>query len=219
MSNNPNYYAIIPANVRYDKTICANAKLLYGEITALCNKEGFCWASNDYFSDLYNVSLRTISRWITSLKNSGFITVFLNENSNQERRIFIAHPTTKMSIPTTKMSTTHDKNVYPSIYSINNTINTVGNPLNFILEKYPIRFEQEFLMVFEKEFKSQKQFETFLTDFNDEAEMKERTYGSWLIPMLKKYCRKWLDFQGRMRVIKNEDYNNKQANKHLDAAI
>lgn len=67
------YYAIIPANVRYDKRLTANAKLLYGEITALCNEQGFCWASNDYFASLYEVSKQSISHWIKQLCDFGYI--------------------------------------------------------------------------------------------------------------------------------------------------
>lgn len=68
------YYAIIPANVRYDKDLPPNAKLLYGEITALCNEKGYCWAGNTYFSDLYGVNKVTISRWIAQLITRGYIT-------------------------------------------------------------------------------------------------------------------------------------------------
>lgn len=73
--NETNYYAVIPAEVRYDKSLMANAKLLYGEITALCNQKGFCWASNKYFSELYGVSERSIIEWLNSLKNNGYILV------------------------------------------------------------------------------------------------------------------------------------------------
>ena len=69
----PNYYAVIPAEVRYARGITPNAKLLYAEITALSQKDGSCWASNKYFAKLYNVSTVTISRWISSLVENNFI--------------------------------------------------------------------------------------------------------------------------------------------------
>jgi uncharacterized phage protein (TIGR02220 family) len=69
----PNYYAIIPANIRYDKKITPGAKLLYGEITALSNKKGFCWAKDQYFMNLYNVGQTTVQRWLHSLESGGYI--------------------------------------------------------------------------------------------------------------------------------------------------
>ena len=74
---NPSYYAIIPANVRYSD-ITPNAKLLYGEITALCNKTGCCYATNDYFSKLYNVSKISVSKWVKELAENGFIETDMN---------------------------------------------------------------------------------------------------------------------------------------------
>ena len=71
----PAYYAIIPAHVRYDEGLPPNAKLLYGEITALCNMEGFCWAGNPYFAKLYGVKVRAVQRWIEALAEAGHILV------------------------------------------------------------------------------------------------------------------------------------------------
>jgi uncharacterized phage protein (TIGR02220 family) len=85
-----NYFAIIPATVRYDNKICANAKLLYGEITALCNEKGFCWAGNEYFARLYKTTKITVSRWIKQLKDRGYIKVqmFYKKDSKEiDKRI------------------------------------------------------------------------------------------------------------------------------------
>lgn len=69
----PAFYAIIPADVRYDSSLKPNAKLLYGEITALCNEKGYCWAGNEYFAKLYGVNLKTISSWISQLVSKKYL--------------------------------------------------------------------------------------------------------------------------------------------------
>lgn len=74
MSNeDAGYFAIIPANVRYDTKLTPSAKLLYGEITALCRKQGYCWATNDYFAKLYKTSEKTVGRWIKSLVDKKYV--------------------------------------------------------------------------------------------------------------------------------------------------
>ena len=74
MKNQPNYYAIISAEVRYDKSLSANAKLMYAEITALINMNGECFATNKYFSNLYDKSIVTISKWISELVANGYVS-------------------------------------------------------------------------------------------------------------------------------------------------
>lgn len=69
----PSYYAIIPSDVRYDDSIPAAAKLLYGEISALIGADGYCFASNDYFADLYKTTRETIARQLTKLEQAGHI--------------------------------------------------------------------------------------------------------------------------------------------------
>lgn len=86
----PNYYAIIPASVRYDKELTDKAKLLYGEITALSNEKGFCWATNAYFADLYSCHETTISRLIAQLEKKKYITTKLvKEGYKTRRRIYL----------------------------------------------------------------------------------------------------------------------------------
>ncbi|MHA2039628.1 MAG: helix-turn-helix domain-containing protein [Promethearchaeota archaeon] len=86
MSEKKSYYAIIPAEIRYDNKLCPNAKLLYGEITALCNEKGYCWASNEYFAKLYKVHKNTISRWVVALDKLGFIHTLTERNGEQYLR-------------------------------------------------------------------------------------------------------------------------------------
>ena len=89
----PSYYAVIPASIRYDDTIPANAKLLYGEISALLSDEGFCYASNSYFAALYKVSERTITGLVSKLQKSGHIVIELERDKTGQitaRKLFLA---------------------------------------------------------------------------------------------------------------------------------
>lgn len=82
-----NYYAIIPAIVRYDKELTDKAKLLYGEITCLCNKEGYCFATNNYFANLYNCTPRAIQFTISKLQEKGYIKITVE--NNYQRKIYL----------------------------------------------------------------------------------------------------------------------------------
>lgn len=93
LDEKPNYYAIIPASVRYDRKLQPNAILLYGEITALTKKDGYCWAGDSYFADLYEVAKSTVQTWLKRLEQRGHIirTVVYKDGSRQikQRRITI----------------------------------------------------------------------------------------------------------------------------------
>jgi DNA-binding transcriptional ArsR family regulator len=81
----PNYYAVIPSEVRYSKKLTPNAKLLYAEITALCNMNGKCTASTQYFCRVYEVSRGSIQNWLKMLEDNGYIerTVIFKQGSRE----------------------------------------------------------------------------------------------------------------------------------------
>lgn len=115
---NPNYYAVIPAAVRYDEKLRANEKLLYGEISALTQKNGECWASNNYFADLYEVTPQAISKWILDLAERGYITVEYiraEKSKNIDKRII------KMVSTNIDRVSTKDVEGYQQKFKENNT--------------------------------------------------------------------------------------------------
>jgi len=114
----PNYYAIIPASVRYDNNLPGKASLLYGEITALCNQKGYCWASDSYFADLYGVAKSTIQTWLKALEINGHISrdVIYKEGTRE-----IEHRYIRISVGGTP------KNQRENNTSINTTVNNTSN--------------------------------------------------------------------------------------------
>lgn len=143
---NKNYYAIIPANVRYDKDLSPNAKLLYGEMTALSNEKGYCWATNSYFANLYNVKNETISRLVSQLIKKGYISsVIIYKNGTKEidsRRLYIGNIPIDENINTPideNINTPIDEKVKENNTIYNNTINNIysSNDAQDIWKLYP----------------------------------------------------------------------------------
>jgi uncharacterized phage protein (TIGR02220 family) len=130
MEESPNYYGILPASVRYCKGLTPNAKILYTELTALTNKNGYCHASNNYFAELYNVSDRSISQWFKELSKFGFIEIqIVKNNSGTFRKIFLSGMKESSNGGMKISSTPYEENFYTKEYykdnntSMNNTSN------------------------------------------------------------------------------------------------
>lgn len=150
--NKIGYYAIIPSTVLFNENIKANEKLLYAIITVLANKEGYCFASNSYLADLLKAQPHTISKWVSHLRELGFIQVNIIKNNKGEiiqRRIY------PNDTPYTINRT------YP--YAINNvegmsqkgqynniSINKIDRLFNYIINK-ETKIPEEFSKVDEKE--------------------------------------------------------------------
>ncbi|UVJ06523.1 helix-turn-helix domain-containing protein [Staphylococcus aureus] len=129
MTEQPSYYSVITANVRYDNRLTDSEKLLFAEITSLSNKRGYCTASNGYFATLYSVVKETISRRISNLTKFGYLKIEIIKEGNEvkQRKMY---PLTQSSIPIdakintpidNSVNTTIDANVKENNTSINIT--------------------------------------------------------------------------------------------------
>lgn len=160
--NLPSYYAVIPASVRYCKNLKYPERLLYGEITSLINKEGYCFATNRYFAELYGVIKETVSRWISNLEKLGFIKVVLIRNEKKQiiqRRIYI----TDISYNTFMACTYEQNKQYPYILNEQYPISQKAKDINIRykidgLFNYIINNNDEKL---QNEFSSEEQYNTF----------------------------------------------------------
>jgi DNA-binding transcriptional ArsR family regulator len=68
-----NWYAVITADVLYDRKLSPIQKLLVAMISNSSNEEGYCWATNSYFSEALGCNQRTIQRHIEELEEAGYV--------------------------------------------------------------------------------------------------------------------------------------------------
>ncbi|MBD9865615.1 helix-turn-helix domain-containing protein [Enterococcus faecalis] len=229
MNEHRGFYAIIPAIVRYDNQLNGNAKLLYGELTALANERGYCWATNQYFASLYNVSKRTIISWMKQLEKRKYIKiqVFYKPDSKivDRRHIYILpFPTdTEFYTPSEENFITYGKNHHEGgeenfttpgeeNFTENNTLfnNTENNTKN---KKNSVEPSSTMPELFEKVWKTypkktnkKKAREQFLKKFKTEEDLEsfKKGYKDYLAYIK---LNDWYHPQELFRWIRDDRYN------------
>ena len=69
------FWSVIPATVLDDMQLPANAKILYGVLSSLMRREGYCWPSNAQLAAAMHCSEDVIRRWLAALQHDGHIQV------------------------------------------------------------------------------------------------------------------------------------------------
>lgn len=90
----PGFWSVIPAAVMFDKSLRPNEKLLYGIISAMANRKGYCYTTNATLGRWMDASPDTVSKWVGHLAKRGFVTVQIDsagENADR-RKIYLNVP-------------------------------------------------------------------------------------------------------------------------------
>lgn len=79
---------VIPTSLLGDSRLTFLERLLLIDILSLCKKKGYCWATNEYFKKLFNVSKQTVSKSISSLSKCGYIVLeYDKKEKNNSKRV------------------------------------------------------------------------------------------------------------------------------------
>lgn len=92
MTQEKEYFILVPRTVARRNDLLDGAKLLYGEILALSKKTGFCYANNKHFIKAVGSSKSTIKRYLEALEDLNLISRKVIRNDKgavTERRIYL----------------------------------------------------------------------------------------------------------------------------------
>jgi len=97
--DSPHHLRIIPGPVYNDKTLSISCRFFFGEVYALIGDEGYCWAGNAYFAEVFDTSHDTISRWLRELKSAGHIYVDVIRDEKKQVSQRHIYPTIELPLP------------------------------------------------------------------------------------------------------------------------
>lgn len=160
-------------------------------ISSLCAKEGYCFANNKYFAELFNETERSISTKIKKLENKKYISIKYEKSgtviTNREIRLI-------------KKSMAVEKNINGAVEKIfqDNNINSINNKNINNKEIYKERFE-EFYKAYPRKVDKARTEKWFLKNKPDEKlfnlimKQLERYKKIWKNPKYIPYPPTWLN--------------------------
>lgn len=123
-----NFYGILPSFIRYDQELPPACKILYAEIASHLDFKGVFTASNELLAQLYSVTPQTISSWLKTLKNAGYIEIYYPGDENfegSERQIVLSHMVQITPIGLSKTLNPLKENLKAKIKGVYNNIDTL----------------------------------------------------------------------------------------------
>lgn len=134
------FFSVIPAHLLEDMSISPNSKIMYGMISLMTSREGYCWASNAQLAEMMCCAKDTVSNYVSILEKAGHIRTVVEPNrktGGSIRRIYLVFPNPDFA------EGYSDK--YPTTYSDKNprVVGQTSESLYKDLNKIKIKKERE----------------------------------------------------------------------------
>lgn len=150
--NKESYYMVIPSKI-WDSKLDAKSILMYGHITVLANKGGFCYANNKYFERVLDISTSTVVRKLNELESLNFIKrsiiydddkktvkerrIYLNTGSIMDEHRAIITDEHRAIVTSEQDNTTRNNNTRDNIIDVPSEDNIKGKIFFKIVDLYP----------------------------------------------------------------------------------
>jgi len=134
------FFLIIPAFIADDPDLDDATKMLFGRLSALSNKYGYCWASDEALAEMSKCKYRVISDRLKDLENKGYIhRETQKEGMYWKRKIYPLFDIQKNSTKSTSVrdrdARVRDRDARPCAFEARHCAEEEDNNINNITNK------------------------------------------------------------------------------------
>lgn len=184
-------------------------------ISSLCAEKGHCWATNEYFAKLFNVSEVTISRKIKKLENKKYITIEYEKRGCEVK---------KRTIRLTKLIIDGYQSCYSTINKVDKENNINNKNTNINNNIYSREIEKNIIDYLNKKLDSNYKYDSKKTTELIKARLNQGFKEEDFYKVIDKKYNEWNDSEMAVYLrpttlfgTKFEDYlNQKEVKKKFD---